>query len=324
MAPNDFSDKENEKNKNSFYKDELSIKEVLAVFKIFKGIWKQALIYFLVPVIVLGFLGYLASSTSPREYDAKCVLITDQVASSGTGALQGLAGLAGINAPTSGGNESLGADLYPMVLSNKPFLIELSQQIIYAEDLKSKITLQHYFDRRKIKENIVSTFFGYIIHPARIKLIFRKEHPKTEATYVTDTVKMKDTLSSNFFFSNKAYISELTSENKKMIEILSSRIKFTQAGKLITLSVKMPEAKLSAEVTKIVLNQLIRYVTKFKTGKQLENIEFLEARTAESEVKYKQAPRYLAGFKDNNYHVIFEAVVPLIAHFQKLHGNYYL
>jgi uncharacterized protein involved in exopolysaccharide biosynthesis len=109
-------------------------------------------------------------------------------------------------------------------------------------------------------------------------------------------------------FANKVYISKLTADDNKIISILSSRIKLTQLGKLSTLYVKMPEASLSAEVNKVVLELLIKYAIRIKASKQLENVEFLEARTAEAEVKYKDSQRKAAQFKDNNYNVIFQSV----------------
>jgi uncharacterized protein involved in exopolysaccharide biosynthesis len=109
-------------------------------------------------------------------------------------------------------------------------------------------------------------------------------------------------------FANKVYISNLTGDDKKIIGILASRIKLTQLGKLSTLYVKMPEARLSAAVNKVVLELLIKYAIRFKASKQLENVEFLEARTAEAELKYRESQRKAAQFKDNNYNVIFQSV----------------
>ena len=70
----------------------------------------------------------------------------------------------------------------------------------------------------------------------------------------------------------------------------------------------MPEANLSAEVNKVVLELLIKYTIRFKASKQLENVDFLEARTAEAEIKYKESQQKVARFKDNNYNVIFQSV----------------
>ena len=289
--------------------DELSLGEIREFFKIFKGLWKRSLIYVLLPVIIFGFIGFLAAITSPTEYDAKCVLISDQSSnpSNVAGGLQGLASLAGVSVP-AGGSDPMGAELYPMIISNKPFLIELSKTPIYVINGEKAETFESYF-KREIRPDLITRILNAIRHPSDIKKLFGKSK-STGAIFPAklinnDTAKLKET---ELFFSNQAYISELTAEDKNIIGILTDRIKFTQSGKLITLSVKMPEARLSAEATKTVLNLMIKYAIKFKTGKQLENLRFLQERTAETEIKYKECQQRLAGFKDNNYHVIYESV----------------
>ncbi len=283
--------------------DEISLLEIKQFFAIFKGQLIRSIILILIPVIIFGVIGYLAAVTSPKEYDAKCTLITDQVASSGTGSLQGLAALAGLAAPQAASSE-LGADLYPMILANRPFLIELSKQYVYSAEQKKKLTFEQIFDK-KVKANIVDAVTNMVMHPSTIKSTLSDADTINLSKNNTDTSYLN---SSNLFFSNEVLISELTTQNKKMIGILQSRIKFSQTGKLITLSVKMPEARLSAEATNVVLNLLIKYITKFRTSKQLETMRWLEARTAESEARYKASQQSVAGFKDNNYHVIFESV----------------
>jgi uncharacterized protein involved in exopolysaccharide biosynthesis len=290
--------------------DELSLKEILGYLNIFKPYWKKFLLYLLIPAIIFGFIGFLAAITSPKEYDAKCVMITDQVASAGSGSLAGLAALAGVSVPTGGGSDgTLGADLYPLILSNKPFLVELSKVPMYFETEKRNITFEEYF-KRSIEKNIVEKAKDFILHPIDgFRSIGKKSQPATTITS-SPVIKLDTSASNNAeqFLSNETYITELTAENKKMIGILTSRIKFNQTGKMITLSVKMPDPRLSAEATKTVLNLMIKYITKFKVSKQLENLRYLERGTAESEIKYKQAQQRLAGFKDNNYNVIFESV----------------
>jgi hypothetical protein len=290
--------------------DELSLKEILSYLSIFKPYWKRMIVFLLIPVILFAFVGFLAAVTSPKEYDAKCTLITDQVASSGSGAMQGLAALAGIQAPGGAGSSEsgLGADMYPLLLSNKPFLIELSRIPLYFATEHRTITFEKYF-RRKIKKNAVAQVSNLIFHPVEgYRELFGKDQPDTSDPAPPANIDTLTIRNTDQFFSNQAYVGDLTPENKKMIAILSGRIKFTQAGKMITLSVKMPDPRLSAEATKTVLNLMIKYITKFKVGKQLENLSFLEARTAEAEVKYKEAQQRLAGFKDNNYHVIYQSI----------------
>ena len=279
---------------------ELNLKDLFSLF------WdKKKIVY--VSVGIFTIIGIIAAFTSPKEYEAKCVLLSEQSASTNSSSLQALSLLAGI--PTSsGGGDGVGAELYPVILTNQPFLLELGKDTIYIEEEDRKIVLKQYFkDGEKINKisAIKNKIFGI---PGNIIDFFTPKpstsggsSPKKIKKHVADSTTGKG-------FSSAAEIIDLKGEDVQIINILKGRIKLVQSGKQAVLSVKMPEAKLSAEVTRAVLKKLITYFTEFKTGKQLETVRFLEQRTAEAEEKYKANQQRLAGFKDNNYGVIFQSV----------------
>lgn len=287
--------------------DELTLTEILGYMSIVRPHIIRILILLLTPVFIFSVLGILASITTPKEYDAQCVLLTDQVVSNRSGSLSTLVDLPNIDNLVSEG-VGLGPDLYPMILSNKPFLVELSWVQLNYKNKKGKVSFREYF-KSPIKKNIIETATEILLHPLDH---FRKKNNEILANssniQLTNSKYTNGQNNTDQFFSNEVYLSELTSEDKKMISILTQRIKFVQEGKKITLSVKMPEPNLSAEATKAVLNLMMKYITKFKSSKQIDNLHFLERSTAEAEIKYKKAQQRLAGFKDNNYNVIFESV----------------
>ena len=69
----------------------------------------------------------------------------------------------------------------------------------------------------------------------------------------------------------------------------------------------MPNAFQSAVVGKAVLENLLRYITAFKTHKQLSQIEFLEKRVIDSEERYKKAQQNFAGYKDITLGIILQS-----------------
>jgi uncharacterized protein involved in exopolysaccharide biosynthesis len=297
--------------------EEVSLSDVKELFTgIFSAFWAKRmkmLIIILIPVLFFLALGILAALTSPKEYEAKVVLLTDQVASAGSGSLQGLASLAGINLPGGGGGgDGMGADLYPLILANRPFLIDFSRQPIKLSDTaKGMVTLEKYFQKEPKTDYVTKLKKQLANFPTTVKswVSGNKSDQKINDIpffTITDTALSQKLNESSF--TNEAFVAELNAGDKRIITNLTARIKLTQVGKLITLAVKMPEARLSAEATKSVLNLLIKYVTRFKLGKQLETLHFLEDRTAEAEIKYKESQQRLAGFKDNNYGVIYQSV----------------
>ncbi len=272
---------------------------------IFKPVLFKCFVAILLFTLLFSTLGYLAKNTSPKEFESQCVLYNEQGATGQNGTLQALAFLSG--APASGGLESTGGDLYQLILSNRPFLLELAKTPIYIKDLDTTISLEQYFDKEPEIDMVEKTIKNIVDIPKNLKS-FVFNTPKVVRT--PKPVKLETNLldSSKSSFANKAFITELTGDDKSIIAILSERIKLKQNGKLSTLLVKMPEAKLSAIVNKLVLELLIKYAIRFKASKQLENVDFLEARTKEAEVKYKESQQRVASFKDNNYNVIFQSI----------------
>lgn len=296
-----------EENLKKVDNDELSVREIFSFFKRFIPFWKTFLLLLIVPLILATVIGYFAALVSPVEYDATSVMITDQIANSGNGSLSNLASLAGVQLPTGSTDGGLGADIYPLLLSNKPFLLEFSQTTIFFEEINDSITLKQFFEINHGKNFIsnVTTFFsGDVPSYTELKEAIAKDKKRIRTNANQDPIGQKNT---DLFLGNRTYISELTSEDKKIISILQSKIKFTQTGKFINVSVKMPDAKLSAEATKTLISLMIKYITSFKLSKQLEDFNFLEQRTREAEERYKIAQYNLANFKDSNYNVVFES-----------------
>lgn len=287
--------------------EDISLQELLKPLAVLKPKLIKMLVILIVPVIIFGIIGYVAKKTSAKEFEAKCVLLTDQAAPIPGQANNSLAAIAALAGAGSGANaNNAGSELYQLILSNRPFLIELSEKKVYSPELQKNVTLRQYFKKER-KEDAVAVFLGKLKNwPSRMFGGSDKEEIDNKSDSSSRIRFLSDSL--NASFSNKVYVSELDIFQQRIIGILGARIKFKQEGKLITLSVKMPEAKVSAEATKIVLNQLVDYIIRFKVGKQLDDVRFLEARTTEAEIKYKESQQRVASFKDNNYNVIFASV----------------
>lgn len=292
-----------------FSGDEISLVEIWNLLWVRKH-------FIILSIVVFIILGYIAAKTSPVEYQAKCVmLMTDKGGAAGGGAnnpLLGLAGLAGGPAVAGGGNAAgdLGAEIYPIILSSKPFLIELANDSFFVKNTNQKITLKEYFRNKGIKENLIVRSKNFILGiPGMIMDIFKSSpKPSTDALIGINQTKPNAKANTGSTLSTNVDIIQLSEEDKSAAGLMMGRILLTRLADQITLTVKMPEAWISAQATQMVLDKLIKYVTKYKTGKQLENVNFLEATTAEAEAAYKSNQQKVAGFKDNNYGVVFQSV----------------
>ncbi len=296
----------NEQTKFGLLGQEMTLADAFEFLKIFRpAIWKCVLTIF-ISVIFFASIGYIAKKTSPKEYESKCVMYNEQGGSSQNSSLDALALLTGQKASV-GMAESTGGDLYQLILTNRPFLIDLAKKPIFSSEHNRLITFQEYFNKEPEKNLIEKTVYKIKKFPSKIISWVTNSSSEDNANkpYIIDSTKVDSTDAS---FVNKPYISTFTIKDRTMVYELSQRIKLTQSGKLSTLSVRMPEARLSAEANILVLSMLTKYAIRFKLNKQLENIEFLEARTREAEIKYKESQQKVANFKDNNYNVIFQSV----------------
>jgi len=107
------------KNKQSikaiFLKNEISIKELWNIFLDRKKI-------ILGSISIFFIIGLIAAFTNPVEYEARCILLTDNQGSNNqtSGTLMGLANLAGVSVTQDPGIIS-GPILYNIILTSRPF-----------------------------------------------------------------------------------------------------------------------------------------------------------------------------------------------------------
>lgn len=283
-----------------FSGEDVSISDLIKKFGWVKVKFKTYSIVFLISLIVFLSVGILAKKTSPLEFESKCILLDEQSAESGiansiTGGVMNVLSPLAASSKTGGVNSS-GLALYNLILSNKPFLLELAKKkIIYSASCDT--TLFEYFWEDP-KDDLVSEFIGKLkLSSTSSKRIFNKK-------YLIPSNEDIDSIS----FTRNISVSNLSTEEKRIISILSKKIKIEQTGNLITLTVKIPDQVLSAQVTRSVLSQLIKYATQIKVGKQIDNVRFLEKRVADAELKYSNAQMNLANFQDYNQDLIYESL----------------
>ncbi len=292
------------KNKLKEYQlKEITLGDFFSFIQIFKPVLFKC--FFVIALFALFFtsLGYIAKRTSPKEYESVCVLY-DEEASYQNNSIKAISILAGDNSK-NGLSESSSGDLYQLILKNKPFLLELAKLQKFKDQRDLNVTLEQYFEKDIQLDAIQNVFAGIKNIP-----LFIKKFVFSSSVIVNQKGKSDESFRgfAEGSFINKVYVSELTANDKRIIGILGSRIRLTQSGKLSTLSVKMPDPKLSASVNKAVFELLIKYAIRFKVSKQIENVNFLEERTKEAEVNYKLSQKRVANFKDNNYNVVFQGV----------------
>ncbi|PZX51892.1 GNVR domain-containing protein [Algoriphagus chordae] len=272
---------------NDQSKVELNYLELIQ--KIF--LYKRRLLSF----ALAGFLlGCLIAFTSPKEYLSSSLVILEEPEGSGQfGQMGALAGLAGISLPQMQGDQArLSADLFPDVIHSRDFLLDIMKEQFYFQTKGKEMTLEEYYAEEK-PGNIVKKSINFVFSiPARLIGLFSSSEP---------ALVMPE--SSGTEAEEPRYVA-VTSKENYVLGQLKERITIEEQMKLIQLNVSMPEATISAAVNALVLERLIEYVTNYKTVKQKINLEFVEERVDEAQVKFQESQLKLASFRDSNQGIV--------------------
>jgi hypothetical protein len=267
---------------------------------------KKLIFGILVSTLILFFLDY---TISPIEFESKAAVMVEQQSSTNNNSLSSILGLSN-NLSNSSNNGILGPEMYTELFKSQVFLNEIIQtKFPLNQNSKDSITLEEYFSNG---DNL--TFYEKIKNPSKFfspqntdlknKVAIKENNIDTSENSLT----IKKNINPELIFSNQIPpIVQIDDKKAAVISIMKKRIKLELKDRNVSVYTKMPNAFQSAIVGKIVLENLLKYVTAFKTHKQLTQIEFLERRVAESEEKYKNAQQNFAGYKDNTLGIILQS-----------------
>lgn len=275
--------------KEIFNKPELSLVELVSYF------WDRRKVFY-ISILILAFIGIIRYSFTPDTYESvsiKLVEIVDQNQSA-LGRLGSLVSFPGFNLGQNEASGGISSDMYPEIISSKPFLIELVNEKFYFESQKDSILLKDYLveDYASKPMNFIFGFVSSI--PSRLISLFSDKAP-TVSPVVMSSLEEKD---------SKQKFLIVSSEEDLSSELLKSRIKVEEEGKMITLRVKMPEPLVAAELNNVIFEKIVQYVTDYKTKKMRTNLEFVEERTLEAKSNFIKSQMALASFRDGNQGII--------------------
>ncbi|WP_370088947.1 Wzz/FepE/Etk N-terminal domain-containing protein [Ekhidna sp.] len=248
-----------------------------------RAIWSRR--RFIVKITgIFTVLGLIIAFTSKVEYEASAKLLSESQEGSlpDLGGLGGLAGLAGFDLSSlGGGGQVLSPELFPEIVNSEPFLRKLINEPTYFERLDSTLSSFTYF-----KEIDRPSLLGYVAEytiglPSKIKNMYTSRSN-----------------SSDRGLELTRYSKEDWSIMKNFAERISVEVESSTG--LITIKVEMPDPIASAQISKLMLDELTNYITKYKVEKAKANLEFvrLEFEKAKSIYQLKQAD--VARFTNRN------------------------
>jgi hypothetical protein len=280
------------------------------LFQIFSNVIKKSKNIIISVALLLTILLILDYNLTPIEYESKATVMVEQQGSTNNNSLSSILALTNSTNNTIN-NGILGPEMYTELFKSQVFLNEIIQtKIPINQDAKDSISLEEYFSHgeklsfyQKLKKPI--NFFNNS-NPYAINLK-SKSKSNSLTNNLDSNLIVKNSINPELIFSNQIPpIVQIDIKKASVIEIMKKRIRLEIKDKNVTVYTKMPNAFQSAVVGKAVLENLLRYITAFKTHKQLTQIEFLEKRVNDSEERYKKAQLNYAGYKDNSLGIILQ------------------
>lgn len=234
---------------------------------------------------VSAVAGVAIALGNPKEYTTTVKLApeTEDVARKMSG-LGGLAAMAGINLNSGTSSDAISPDLYPDVVQTTPFILELFS--VPVSDKSFSGDLYTYMTRRQR-----APWWGVVVElPGKVAGALASlfaEEASSDAASAVDPF-------------------HLTAKQEKVVRELKKRIQATVNKKtlVITLSVRMQDAVVSAELTEVVLKKLQEYITAYRTRKAKNDLEFTRKVFGEARASYYEAQKAYAAFEDSNRNLI--------------------
>ncbi|MEI7525273.1 MAG: GNVR domain-containing protein [Mariniphaga sp.] len=238
-------------------------------------------------IVIGGVIGLMVAILTPNQYVATSILAPSGTDNSsklgGMSGLGGLAAMAGISMNTSSGTE-LSPIIYPKIVSSLPFMLELMNTPLNFRELNKPVTLFEYYSELQ-KPNLL---FKYTLGlPAVIINAIKGEEPNIN-TAITINEPLELTLKQRSVFLTLKKLVSLEADPKEGI---------------LTLTTTMPEAKAAAQLGQRAQLLLQKYITEFKIRKAKANLEFIQQRVDETNLKFEAAQLRLALFRDRNKNV---------------------
>ncbi|MEQ8810153.1 MAG: Wzz/FepE/Etk N-terminal domain-containing protein [Imperialibacter sp.] len=272
--------------KETFSGDEIALLDIFWLFYNRK-------IYLAASIVLFLIIGVIVASTTPVEYEATVEILSEGGDDGSVGGLSDLIGLAGVRTnrrSSDGGSGSLGSDMYPQILKSTPFLLELMDEEFQFKKKKKSVSLYEFFLQPAPKHFFAEAADYLKDLPLNIKILFGFAKSKGQVIPKHVRKKMEDYPS----------VLILSGDEKKVMTQLKNRIDIASEGRIIGLTVTMPDKNVAAQLNTVVIEKLITYLSKYKTEKLRLDLEFIRERKIEAEIKYLKAQKELAIFRDSN------------------------
>lgn len=242
-----------------------------------------------------GVAGLIVAFSIPKQYTVTSKL-APEIVSKTSSSLSSLASLAGINLNSMSTSDAVYPELYPEIVGSTPFITELFSVPVELETRKEGTvstdlyTYLRDYTRAPWWNAVFSAPFkalGWFMG------LFRKEEqPKVEG-----------------YSEINPYA--LTEEQERIAKAISENVSLTVDTKnsMITLNVTAQDPKVAADLSGVVIERLVDFVSDYRTEKSRKDLAYYEQLYQEAKDDYYAAQQRYANYVDANQNVVLQSVM---------------
>ena len=234
-------------------------------------------------------VGLVFALSIVKRYTVNATLAPEVTSRSGGGSLSSLASLAGVNLSSMTSSDALNPDIYPEIVASIPFKVELLEtEVTYAcgKPEEQKMSLYTYLDDYAKRPWYAAVISAPVKALGLIIGLVTGREKEEDVAYAPGTIDPEN----------------LTNKQSEMVKFISENVSITVDKKtsLISVSAKMGEPVIAKQVCDKVIDNLLNYVTEYRTEKARKDVEYYEMLNAESRDKYYSAQQRYARYVDSN------------------------
>ncbi len=230
-------------------------------------------------------IGLFIALFSMKEFDSSVKLLPESAQGLDFGNIGDLASSFGIGGFSKMESDAIDPIIYPDIVSSISFMKDIMYSEVYVEKVDSTMTLYNYINEH---------------YPFSFKRIIKKYTVRLPYT-ILGIFKPKKALPTGNEQTNEVFFMSISEWDT--YENISSRINVKMYDKLglISIGVRMPEPMMTVQVTNLVKDNLIKFLTEYKIEKTEATLAFVEDQLEESSQRYQKCQLAMADAIDQRH-----------------------
>ena len=263
--------------------------EGIDIIGLVKNLWdgRKTIIIWTAAFILLGLV---AALTMKRTYSVSSTMVPQMSSRSSSSSLSSLASLAGIDLGMANTGSDLSPLVYPQIVSSVPFRLELMNTPLHYEKADTAVSMFTYA-KEYVKPSVMDYVLKYTIGlPGVLLSAIRKEEP--DPVFV-DAASVGD---------NTPKPIMVTKDEEIMLKRIAQNVTLAVDKKegYLTLSVTGSERVQTAELAIKAQQMLQDEITRFRTEKAQDNLNYVQARYDEIKAETESLQAQLATVRDRS------------------------